>query len=224
MVREGLLTLAIAGTLTAQARPNRAPTVVAMCDPCTVTAGRSSVLSSDARDPDGDPLIYEWSAPSGTFASAHDRQTIWTAPLVPGTVTITLQIDDGHGATASAQVAVQVIERRVALPTFDEVHFDFNAARLRPDAIPVLDAVVTTLQANPALHLQIDGHTCDLGPAAYNLALGDARARAVRDYLVGHGIARDRLHVTSYGASRPKYDNANPSLRPLNRRVELTVQ
>ena len=75
--------------------------------------------------------------------------------------------------------------------TFEDVHFDFDRSTLRPEATRVLDEAVTAMQADPTLRLQIEGHTCNIGTAEYNLALGDRRANAVRDYLVSRGVAAD---------------------------------
>ena len=75
----------------------------------------------------------------------------------------------------------------------------------------------------PTLRVEIEGHTCNIGTAEYNLALGDRRANAVRDYLVSRGVTADRLRTVSYGEERPKYDNAREETRRLNRRAALTV-
>ena len=64
------------------------------------------------------------------------------------------------------------------------MHFDFDRYSLRPEATRVLDEAVAALQENPTLRVEIEGHTCNIGTAEYNLALGDRRANAVRDYLV----------------------------------------
>jgi outer membrane protein OmpA-like peptidoglycan-associated protein len=69
----------------------------------------------------------------------------------------------------------------------------------------------------------IEGHTCNIGTAEYNLALGDRRANAIREYLVGRGISADRLRTVSYGEERPKYDNAREETRRLNRRAALVM-
>ena len=87
------------------ARPpqNRPPTVRRACDPCTVEVGKTSTVSADAQDPDGDALTYRWSAPTGSFTNPTNRQTPWTAPMVgrPGPATVT--VDDGKGDTAIGQ-------------------------------------------------------------------------------------------------------------------------
>jgi outer membrane protein OmpA-like peptidoglycan-associated protein len=80
------------------------------------------------------------------------------------------------------------------------------------------------MQANATLRIQIEGHTCSIGTAEYNLALGERRATAVRDYLSSRGISADRLTTVSYGEERPKHDNAREETRRLNRRAAMTVR
>ena len=87
----------------------------------------------------------------------------------------------------------------------------------------VLDEAVTAMRTNTTLRVEIEGHTCNIGTAEYNLALGDRRANAVKDYLVSRGISADRLRTVSYGEERPKYDNSREETRRLNRRAALTV-
>ena len=79
------------------------------------------------------------------------------------------------------------------------------------------------LRETPTLRVEIEGHTCNIGTAEYNLALGDRRANAVKDYLVSRGVSADRLRTVSYGEERPKYDNAREETRRLNRRAALVV-
>ena len=81
-----------------------------------------------------------------------------------------------------------------------------------------------TLRANTGLRIRIEGHTCNIGTAEYNLALGERRATSVRDYLTSRGVAANRLEVRSYGEEQPKYDNAREETRRLNRRAALVVR
>ena len=83
---------------------------------------------------------------------------------------------------------------------------------------------VKAMQETPTLRITIEGHTCNIGTAEYNLALGERRAAAVREYLTGRGIGADRLQTVSYGEERPKHDNAREETRRLNRRAALTVR
>jgi peptidoglycan-associated lipoprotein len=107
---------------------------------------------------------------------------------------------------------------------FEDVHFDFDRYSLRPEALRILDEAVRSLQANPTLKITIEGHTCNIGTAEYNLALGERRANAVRDYLVSRGVTADRMQTVSFGEERPKFDNAREETRRLNRRAALVVR
>ena len=185
--------------------------------------GRSCTLTATGNDPDGDNLTYRWTAPSGTLANPTSRSTLWTAPQQEGPVQVTVTVDDGKGGTASANTIIQVTRPPVRNYTFEDVHFDFDRYTLRPEATRILDEAVSALQSDPSLRIEVEGHTCNIGTAEYNLALGDRRASAVRDYLVSRGVTADRLRTISYGEERPKYDNSREETRRLNRRAALTV-
>lgn len=203
---------------------NRPPTVRARCEPCTVEIGRVATVLADAADPDGDSPTYSWSAAAGSLANRSDRQSPWTAPMQEGPVPVTVTVNDGKGGTATDAVTLQVIRPVVKEFTFEDVHFDFDRYSLRPEAARALDEAVRTLQSNSELRLEIEGHTCNIGTSEYNLALGERRASAVREYLAGRGIGADRLQTVSYGEERPKHDNAREETRRRNRRAALVVR
>ena len=207
----------------AVAPANRPPVVKVQCDPSTVEVGRTSTCTADATDPDGDMLTYSWKTPQGTLASPAERQTLWTAPQQEGTVPVTVTVSDGKGGMATATANIQVTRPPVKTYTFEDVHFDFDRYTLRPEATRVLDEAVAAMKQDPMLRLQLEGHTCNIGTAEYNLALGDRRANAVRDYLLNRGVAAARLSTISYGEERPKYDNAREETRRLNRRAAFVV-
>ena len=181
-------------------------------------------MTADATDPDGDALTYRWSAAAGTLTSPSDRQSPWTAPMQEGPVVVTVEVRDTRGATATDAVTIQVIRAAVREFVFEDVHFDFDRYSLRPEATRALDEAITALQQDPQLRLEVEGHTCNIGTAEYNLALGERRAVAVRDYLASRGIGSDRLRTVSYGEERPKHDNAREETRRLNRRAALVVR
>ncbi len=136
------------------------------------------------------------------------------------TVTVTCPSD---GKTASDTVNILVTSPPVKTYAFDDVYFDFDRYSLRPDADRVLDEAVNALRQDPTLRVRIEGHTCNIGTAEYNLALGERRAAAVRAYLIGRGVSTDRLTTVSYGEEAPKYDNSREETRRLNRRAALVV-
>jgi outer membrane protein OmpA-like peptidoglycan-associated protein len=203
---------------------NRPPTVKARCEPCVVEVGRTSTVTADANDPDGDSLAYKWSAPTGTFANPAERQTIFTCPPTPGSVPVTVTVTDGKGGTASDTITIQCVAPARKEYTFEDVHFDFDRYSLRPEATRILDEAIKAMQADTTLRLTLEGHTCNIGTTEYNLALGERRSNAVRDYLVSRGIGADRLNSVSYGEERPKHDNSREETRRLNRRAALTVR
>lgn len=102
------------------------------------------------------------------------------------------------------------------------IHFDFASATLKPESAPVLKEIAAALTANPSWKLTIEGHTDNVGGAAYNLDLSKRRALAVKDALVKrYAIAATRLRSIGFGFSRPKASNETAEGRALNRRVEL---
>jgi OmpA-OmpF porin, OOP family len=104
------------------------------------------------------------------------------------------------------------------------VNFEFDRASLRPDAKPVIDEVFALLKSEPGLSLSIEGHTDNRGPAAYNQALSERRAAAVREALLARGLGSNgagRLASTGHGATVPLADNESEEGRAKNRRVEL---
>ena len=96
--------------------------------------GKSSTVTADAQDPDGDTLTYKWSAPAGSFANPAERETLWTAPNQEGAVPATVTVDDGKGGTANDTVNIQVVRPAVKEYVFEDVHFDFDRYSLREEA------------------------------------------------------------------------------------------
>lgn len=203
---------------------NGPPTVKARCNPCTVEVGKSSTITADASDPDGDPLTYSWSCPAGTIAQPANRETLWTAPMQEGPVPCTVTVTDGKGGSVSDTVTIQVVKPAIKDYTLEDVHFDFDRYTLRPEATRILDEAIKALVDNPELRIEVEGHTCNIGTAEYNLALGERRAYSVRDYLSSRNVGADRIRTVSYGEERPKHDNSREETRRLNRRAALTVR
>ncbi len=103
------------------------------------------------------------------------------------------------------------------------VFFETGSAALLPESKVELDKLVSFLEANPTLRIQINGHTDSVGSEEDNMQLSIARARAVYDYLVNHGIDAGRLSYKGFGESRPFSSNDTEEGRRLNRRTEFQV-
>ena len=114
----------------------------------------------------------------------------------------------------------------------EDIHFDFDKATLTKAAREILARDIATLKENPGVNVQIEGHTCAHGTEDYNMALGERRANAVKEYLTNQGIAAERMTTISYGESRlamaeiPTPKNKESKEAKANRRVhfEATVK
>ena len=102
------------------------------------------------------------------------------------------------------------------------IHFDYDRAEIRPDAVPVLEANAHYLRRAPSVRVVIEGHCDERGSVEYNLALGERRARAALEYLARLGVARARLSVVSYGKEAPLVRGHDEGSWAENRRAEFT--
>jgi peptidoglycan-associated lipoprotein len=94
-------------------------------------------------------------------------------------------------------------ERDFIVNVGDRVYFDFDKYDIRTDAQPLLAAQATWLTRYPAVQVRIEGNCDERGTREYNLALGARRANAVREFLVAHGVAGERITTVSYGKEKP---------------------
>lgn len=103
--------------------------------------------------------------------------------------------------------------------------FATGKADLQPESRSVLKEIATTLKEHGDLKILIEGHTDNVGNAANNLALSDARAAAVKAALVAdYGVAAERISTKGFGDTKPSVPNATPEGRAQNRRVEVVKQ
>lgn len=106
--------------------------------------------------------------------------------------------------------------------TLHNILFDTGKATIKPESGSALAPIGDLLKSDPALKLEIQGHTDNVGAAAANLKLSQDRAAAVKSYLVqNHGVAADRLTTAGLGDTKPIADNKTDAGRSQNRRVEL---
>lgn len=125
---------------------------------------------------------------------------------------------------------VQEVDEPDELSDFDiskidmqRVHFDFDKAELRPDAIAVLNRHAETLRANEEIAVLVEGHCDERGTEDYNLGLGERRANRVKEYLTSQGINAGRISTISYGELRPLRDGHNEAAWAENRRAEFKL-
>lgn len=104
------------------------------------------------------------------------------------------------------------------------IYFEFDEFTLKPESHNELDQLTSFLQQNPNVKIEIAGHTDFIGSADYNYQLSKKRAKAVKDYLVNHGIDTSRLTIKGYGKTQPLASNDDEAEgRELNRRTEFII-
>jgi peptidoglycan-associated lipoprotein len=126
--------------------------------------------------------------------------------------------------TPNAQTKARIDE---LLAKIEDAYFDYDKHELRPDAITALQADSGELRdiivQYPGYKLSIEGHADERGSEAYNLALGDARAKAARDYLAQVGIPADQLTVVSYGKDKPVCETHDEACWQKNRHIHIVA-
>jgi len=105
----------------------------------------------------------------------------------------------------------------------EDVLFDYDQATLGDQARATLEKHALWLQNHRSAQVTVEGHCDERGTAEYNLALGDQRARAAREYLVSLGVAADRLKTVSYGKERPLDTGTGAASFARNRRAHFVV-
>jgi peptidoglycan-associated lipoprotein len=143
----------------------------------------------------------------------------------------------GPGGTATAEVRVTVIEPpSITLPSerpiADEeffnrrihpIYFSYDRYTISDDARDVLIQNAKALAERPSIHLTIEGHCDERGSEKYNLALGDMRANAAKEFLVNQGVNPDRIDTISYGKERPFCSENNEQCWQQNRRAHPVI-
>ncbi|MFT3842984.1 MAG: OmpA family protein [Myxococcaceae bacterium] len=129
---------------------------------------------------------------------------------------------DNQGCPSGRRQLVVITSK--ALVIKERVFFDFAKATIQPRSYELLNQVAAVLAVHPEVqHIDIDGHTDNVGGRAMNLKLSQARSMSVMEYLVQHGVEVERLRAHGYGFDRPLVSNETSSGRDLNRRVEFNI-
>lgn len=157
------------------------------------------------------PLALAISACAGQQA-AQKKPATQTAEAKPAPAKAPEQKDDP--ARGSVQLAGAPDE---------PIYFDHDSEHLKPESQDLLKQMAEYLQKNPQTTIKISGHCDDTGSSEYNIALGDKRARAAREYLERLGIEGKRIETISYGEEKPAVPGTTDDARSKNRRGEFDV-
>ena len=148
---------------------------------------------------------------SGSSSSSATGSTSASASRKPAT------------APSSTTSATQMSDAEKLAQVGNTVYFGFDSAELSGSAQMTLDRQAAFLNVNPALVVIVEGHADERGTREYNLALGDRRATAVRDYLLAKGLNSARIRTVSYGKERPAVSGSNEDAWEKNRRAATVL-
>ncbi|WP_444934895.1 OmpA family protein [Microbulbifer sp. JTAC008] len=127
---------------------------------------------------------------------------------------------DQADQTAVETTDFDTTQPETVAPLENVVYFDFDQSLLKPETRELLIRHADRMRAATG-SVRLEGHADELGTREYNLALGERRANAVRDFLVLQGVDAANLEVISYGEERPAQMGSNESARAMNRRVVI---
>ena len=119
-------------------------------------------------------------------------------------------------------IGVSAVEEDATI-VLNNIFFDFDKATLKSESFPELNRIVSLMNERGTMQIEIAGHADATGPEAYNLQLSERRAKSVVNYLIGKGIAQNRISVVSHGEKKPVAPNTTPEGRRKNRRVEFKI-
>ena len=131
--------------------------------------------------------------------------------------------DSSTSASSSSSAANALSPAEKLAKVGNTVFFDFDSAALSYDAQVTLSRQAAFLQLNPEAVVVIEGHCDERGTREYNLALGDRRASAARDFLLAKGIDAARIRTVSYGKERPAMLGSNEEAWAKNRRAATVL-
>ena len=208
------------------AAPPASPTVNLQASSNTIQRGASVTLtwsSTNATTLSLSPEIGNVSAEGTQRVTPQDSTTYTLTATGPGgsadaSVHITVSAPPPPPAKAAEPTLQELFDRAVK-----DAYFEYDKADVRPDARDALSQTAQFLRSYPQLKVVIEGHCDERGSTEYNLALGDRRAAAAKQFLVSLGITADRMETVSYGKERPFCSASTEECYQQNRRAHIVM-
>lgn len=122
------------------------------------------------------------------------------------------------------QVQARIDEQIEEIEVKDRVFFTYDSAELSPQAKEILDVQSQWLSSDETINIIIEGHCDERGTREYNIALGEKRAYAVKDFLIKKGIRSSRIKTVSFGKEKPAFFGTTPKIMAKNRRSVTVIQ
>jgi len=210
------------------APPAPAPTISLSASPSAIERGQSTTLTWSSSNATGVTIDNGLGTvePSGTRTVQLSSSTTYMARA------------SGPGGNAVAEARVTVTAPSAATPppmpaisdseffanNIQDAFFDLDQYSIREDARESLSADARALNDRPGIRITIEGHCDERGSEKYNLALGDRRANAAKEFLVGQGVGSSRIDTISYGKERNFCDEHTEECWQLNRRAHFVMR
>ena len=205
----------------------------------TLIRAEGKVVNAETREPVNARIVYE-SVPYGSRigvinSSAYsfpmfDREHYSITVEAPGFAPAKFMLDPAAANGDNKVIRdIELSSGEKAKPTAGKVMrlnnliFEVGKARIEPESYSELDILVTLMQENPNMVIQLEGHTDFLGESRANMKLSQQRVEAVKNYLAEKGIAKARVRTKAYGGTQPLSRDNTPEAHRLNRRVEVRV-
>lgn len=133
-------------------------------------------------------------------------------------------VDDTlYAAKKEGDIATETEKAAAEKAISRDVLFDYDQYDIRPDARPILDSVAAWMNSHRGVSITIEGHCDERGTNEYNLALGEKRAKAAREYLSLLGVSANRLSIMTYGEERPACTQSSEDCWQKNRRAHFVL-
>ena len=181
----------------------------------TICAATMFLAACETASTDSNEVVGSSSAAS----SGSDAAASASSNTSDGSTSASSEASEASGSSGStsADSDMQTPDEMLA-KVGSTVYFGYDESTLSAEAQATLDRQAAFLKSNPTIRITIEGHCDERGTREYNLALGDRRASAARDYLVAKGVNASRLTTISYGKERPAVGGSNDTSYALNRR------
>jgi peptidoglycan-associated lipoprotein len=208
--------------------PPAAPTITLTVSPAAIEKGQAATLTWSSSNATGVTIDNG----VGTVEASGNRS------VRPSASTTYSAKASGPGGSAVAEARVTVTAPVVATPpplpaigdaeffqaNIKDAFFDYDQYSIREDAKAALAADARALNQRPSIRITIEGHCDERGSEKYNLALGDRRANAAKEFLVSQGVSGSRIETISYGEERPFCEDHNEECWQANRRAHLVMR
>jgi peptidoglycan-associated lipoprotein len=207
--------------------PSPSPTISLTASPSAIQKGESTTIS--------------WNASNATSVTIDNGigtvEASGSRTVNPTASTTYSAKAKGPGGSAVAEARVTVTAPTAIIPplpaiadsaffeaNIKDLFFDYDQYTLREDARAAMQSNARALAERPGIRITIEGHCDERGSEKYNLALGDMRANAAKDFLVSLGISAGRIDTVSYGEERPFCEEHNEECWQNNRRAHLVMR